>query len=74
MLYLPPSRLRALGRLVAAAAAAGVRNVPAVAKALLTSNALAVGAVRRPPCGTKLPKQRPLPTWLAHIPPTHFVV
>ncbi|KAK9845437.1 hypothetical protein WJX81_006417 [Elliptochloris bilobata] len=54
VLYVPPSRLRAMGRLAAAAAAAGARDATAVVRRLIRRGALAVGAVRRPPCSLYL--------------------
>ena len=55
LLYMPPSRLRALGRLAAAAAREGVRDAAALLRRLIRLGALVVGAVRRPPCGADLP-------------------
>ena len=54
LLYVPPSRLLALGRLAAAAARAGVRDAVALLRRLIRLGALVVGAVRRPPCGMDL--------------------
>jgi hypothetical protein len=55
LLYLPPSRVRSLGGLAAAAAAAGVRDVAAIVRRLVRARAFVVGAVRRPPCGAPPP-------------------
>lgn len=55
LLYVPPSRLLALGRLAAAAAQVGVRDAAALLRRLIKLGALVVGAVRRPPCGANLP-------------------
>ena len=54
LLYVPPSRLLALGRLAAAAAREGVRDAVALLRRLIMRGALVVGAVRRPPCGADL--------------------
>ncbi len=55
LLYLPPSRVRALGALAAAAVAAGVRDVAAIVRRLVRERAFVIGAVRRPPCGAPPP-------------------
>ena len=53
--YVCLSALRALGGLIRRARAAGLPDVPAVARRLLDGRALVVGAMRRPPASTQLP-------------------
>lgn len=58
LLYLPPSRVRALGALAAAAVAAGVRDVAAIVRRLVRERAFVIGAVRLPPAGRLAARRR----------------